>query len=142
MIESNCIGDEEIQTIRTLANDFDKAWNARDAKLFSTFFTMDGDMHFITLNMRMQGRDEVTRAYTKIFSEMAPEIKHKTTAKEIHVLTHDVVLLDTTTDIMTLDAQGQEKILRRHTAAGILLKTEEGWRIRASRIWSEQISAA
>jgi hypothetical protein len=98
-------------------------------------------MNFITLNMRMRNRDDVARTYTKILSEVLPEIIHKTTINEIHSLTPDVILLDTTTDIMTLDTQGKEKVLRRHTAAGILLKTEEGWRIRALRIWSEQVSA-
>jgi uncharacterized protein (TIGR02246 family) len=141
MIELNCTHEEEKKTICALVSEFDAAWNARDARLFSTFFTIDGDMNFITLNMRMRNRDDVARTYTKILSEVLPEIIHKTTINEIHSLTPDVILLDTTTDIMTLDTQGKEKVLRRHTAAGILLKTEEGWRIRALRIWSEQVSA-
>lgn len=104
MVISNNVGPEEEQTIRGLVQEFDAAWNARDTQLFSSFFTEDGDMHFITLNMRMRGRDEVARTYTEIFSEMAPGSKHLTTLKEIHNIAPGVILLDVFADIVKSDA--------------------------------------
>jgi uncharacterized protein (TIGR02246 family) len=140
MVNTNNIISKEKQSFLDLAREFDRAWNDRDAQRFSSFFTKDGDMHFITMNMHMRGKDEVAETYMKMFSEMPPELQHRTTVKGIHPVTHDVVLLDGVTDIITSNASGTETILRRHTGATVLVRTDAGWRIRAIRIWSEQIS--
>ena len=137
----NSVKSEYEQMARALTRDFDAAWDARDVARFTSHFTENGDMHFHTMNMHMRGRDEIARTYTKIFSELDPGVKHRTTINEMHVITDDVMLLDATTDIVKTGAQGQEVILRRHTGASIAVKTHAGWRLRALRIWSESIAA-
>lgn len=129
------------QLARALAREFDDAWDARDVARFVSFFTEDGDMNFFTLNMHMRGRDEIARTYTKIFSQLEPSVIHRSTINEIHWIADDVMLLDTTTDIMKSDASGADTVMRRHIAANIVIKKPDGWRIRALRIWSESTAA-
>jgi uncharacterized protein (TIGR02246 family) len=131
---------ENEQMARALVREFDAAWDARDVVRFASFFTKNSDMNFYTLNRHMRGRDEVTRTYTKIFSELDSDVKHRTTINEMHSITRDVMLLDATTDIVKTNAQGKEIILRRHIGASIMVQTQDGWRIRALRIWSESIT--
>jgi uncharacterized protein (TIGR02246 family) len=128
---------ENVGVIQEFVKEFDDAWNDHDVNRFSSFFTEDTDMHFITLGMRMRGRGEVAQTYTKIFAGVAPGVRHKTALKEMHPITSDVILLDGVTDI----AKDDETVLRRHTGATVLLRTDAGWRIRAMRIWTEQLPA-
>jgi uncharacterized protein (TIGR02246 family) len=140
MADIKGVESENERAMLELVKEFDGAWNDHDVNRFSSFFTEDTDMHFITLGMRMRGRGEVAQTYTKIFSEIASGVQHKTTLKEIHPITPDVILLDGITDIVQSNEKGTETVLRRHTGATVLLRTDAGWRIRAMRIWTEQVS--
>jgi uncharacterized protein (TIGR02246 family) len=127
----------DVKAIKGFVQSFDAAWNARDAEQFSTFFTDDTDMHFITLGMRMRDKGELVGSYKKIFSELPANVKHMTKIKEIHTIAPGVLFLDGVTNIIAGDAPGGEVVLRKHTGATILLRTQNGWRIRLMRIWSE-----
>ncbi len=139
MLKSGNIDTIDEQAILNLAREFDRVWNNHDAQRFSTFFTDDGDMHFITMKMHMRSKDEVAKTYTKIFSGMPPELIHRSAVKSIQMIADDIMLLDAVTDIIGKNAQGQETVLRRHTGVTVLKREEGGWRIRAMRIWTEQL---
>lgn len=140
MTDNIIIDPERQRSMLEFVKEFDDAWNDHDVNRFVSFFTEDTDMHFITLGMRMRGRTEVAQTYTKIFSDMAAGVRHKTVLKGIYPITADVMLLDGVTDIVQSSEKGTETVLRRHTGATVLLRTDVGWRIRVMRIWSEHIA--
>lgn len=131
------VASEDERAIRALTQEFDAAWNARDAGRFSACFTEDGEMWFRPFDEPMRGRDQIRKSYLQILSGLTPDTKHVTVIEATHAVAPGVLLLDGKADILASAPSGNETITaRRYSGMAILLKTAQGWRILFFRAWS------
>jgi uncharacterized protein (TIGR02246 family) len=121
-----------------LVRQVDDAWNSRDIEWFSSLFTEDCDIQYITLGRTIQSREGVHGSYSESFKKIPPEVRHLTYPDEIIWLETDLCMGTGHTDIVSLDADGNEqKLLYKHDGLMVFRLTPQGWKVQLIRAWTE-----
>lgn len=91
--------DSDYKAFIQLGQDFDDAWNARDAKALASLFTEDGDFQFWT-GQCVAGRDQIEKYYaTQVFPPMPQDFRHGAVIERHRYIKPDVVIGDGYADI-------------------------------------------
>jgi uncharacterized protein (TIGR02246 family) len=137
------VAQEDERAIRALVQEFDTAWNARDAAQFSACFTEGGEMWFRPTDKSMRGRDQIRKAYTQLLSGLTLDMKHVTVIQAINPVARGVMFLDGNVDILASAPGGSGTVIsRRYSGVAILKKTVQGWRILFLRAWTVPVTSA
>jgi uncharacterized protein (TIGR02246 family) len=122
-----------------LVRQIDDAWNSRDVEWFSSLFTDDCDLHYITFGSVIHGKEEVRQYYTKSFQNKTPEIMHLTTPGEIIWLSKELVMGTGYTRIVSDPGDGSpQKLIYFHNGMMIFRVTAEGLKVQLFRVWTEE----
>ncbi len=122
-----------------LVRQIDDAWNARDIDWFSSLFTDDCNLNYITFGSVIRGREEVREYYGKSFQKKTPDIKHLTTPEEIIWLSSDLVLGTGFTNIVSDPGDGSEpRLIYHHNGLMVFRVTPEGMKVQMLRAWTEK----
>jgi uncharacterized protein (TIGR02246 family) len=122
-------------TERLLWSRLDALWNARDARGFSELFTADGSFEVFDRQELLDGRAAIHARFAEVFPGIAPEIRHRTSVREVRTVAPGIRAVDGTVEIVRKAARGGtgSTLLRRFAIAAVMLESEEGWRIHSLR---------
>lgn len=130
------IGREaDAAAIRGVWSTVDETWNARDAARFSELFTADTSFRFPDRGDGFEGRPAILASFTGRFRTFGPDLRHRTTIREVRGITADVAAIDGIVEILRVGPTGASppEVIRRFTIVGIMLRNGETWRIRLLR---------
>lgn len=122
------------EAIVRVASDSDAAWNARDAVRLASFFTRDGDNRILGTPVELRGRDAIVSYFTGSLAKVDPAMRHVTDVRELHRITADVVASDVDVRLERTAADGTTSVVRKFSVTAILVRTDEGWKIRLNRV--------
>lgn len=120
----------------------DAMWNARDAQRFSDLFAADGSFEFVDRGESLEGRATILQHFAERFPTLAPDLRHRTSVRDIRVIAPRVRTVDGKVEILrNAPAGGAEPmVLRTFAIFAVMLHTEQGWSIRELRVY--QLPAA
>ncbi|MGH9379556.1 MAG: SgcJ/EcaC family oxidoreductase [Thermoanaerobaculia bacterium] len=123
--------------VRSLWSTLDAAWNERDARRFSDLFTVDATFVFVDRRQALEGRATIRELFEERFPQFADDLRHLTTVGRIHTVAPDVLTVDGGVEILRLGpGEGTEPAtVRTFAIFAVMLRTPEGWRIRALRVY-------
>lgn len=135
-------GGADDAAVRSLWSTLDATWNERDAQRFGDLFTTDATFVFVDRRQTMEGRATIRERFEERFPQLADDLRHRTTVHRIHTVNPDVLAVDGGVEILRLGLEeGTEPAtLRTYAIFAVMLRTPEGWRIRALRVY--QLPAA
>lgn len=123
-------------TVRDFWETLDARWNERDAARFSSLFTEDVSFEFVDRNESLDSSTAVREYFGARFPTFPPDLRHRTTLRDLRGLAPDVLAVD-----------GRVEILRRHSDAtapallrtfaifAVMIQESESWRVRLIRIY-------
>ena len=126
--------DADEKLVRQIAENFEKAYNAHDAKALSALFTADAEIvsEFGTVT---QGRADIGKAFASIFDDY-PETKISVAIKSIRMVSPGVAIEDGTTT--TINDPGEAEELSRYTVVHV--RQDGKWLMASARDLSEEAS--
>jgi uncharacterized protein (TIGR02246 family) len=125
---------ESTKKIRTLYEEFVKAWNAHDVKTMSSRWAIDGD-HIEPDGTRAQGRDEVAALLTKQHASVFKNSTLELTVKTVFMITDTVAIIDGTYKLTgAVLPDGTPIPARQGMLTSVLLQERGTWSIFASRL--------
>lgn len=130
-------GEAGEAAVRSLWSTLDATWNARDAQRFGDLFTADATFVFVDRRQSLEGRATIRERFEERFPQLGDDLRHRTTVHRIHTVRPDVLAVDGGVEILRLGlAEGTEPAtLRTYAIFAVMLRTPEGWRIRALRVY-------
>jgi uncharacterized protein (TIGR02246 family) len=128
--------------LRTFWSAIDVAWNERDAERFSELFTEDASLEFVDRGVSLEPRTAIHEHFAERFPGFAPDLRHLTTVRDSRVIAPDLRTLDGRVEILRIesDESTAPTVLRTFSIFAVMARSEEGWRVRALRIY--QLPAA
>jgi uncharacterized protein (TIGR02246 family) len=123
--------------VRSVWSTLDALWNARNAEGFSEAFAVDGRFEFVGGGESMTGRSAIRRTFAARFPNFAPDIRHRTTVREVHFIAPSIRTLDGTVEILRIGAGpgGDPTVVRTFAIFAVMIRLEDGWRIRELRAY-------
>jgi uncharacterized protein (TIGR02246 family) len=128
--------------IRAVWSTLDERWNAREATTFSQLFTSDASFQFPDRGEGFEGRAAILASFAKRFPTLGPDVRHRTTIREVQGITSGVAAVDGTVEILRMASAGASppEVIRRFTIVGIMLRDGDTWRIRLLRALEQPAS--
>ena len=128
--------DTDYEAFIQLGQDFDAAWNARDAKALAGLFTEDGDFQFWT-GQCVAGADQIEKYYaTQVFPSMPENFNHNAVIERHRYIQPDVVIGDGYADIV--GTMGTQPFKRHLLFTSISVKQDGRWKLSAIRLMIPQ----
>ena len=128
--------DADYKAFIQLGQDFDAAWNARDAKALASLFTEDGDFQFWT-GQCVAGADQIEKYYTaQVFPSMPENFNHNAVIERHRYIQPDVVIGDGYADIV--GTMGTQPFKRHLLFTSISVKQDGRWKLSAIRLMIPQ----
>jgi uncharacterized protein (TIGR02246 family) len=125
------------EMVRELWAAVDATWNARDAPRFSDLFAVDASFQFVDRGEALEGRPIILQRFTDLFPTFGPDLRHRTTVREIRAVAPGVVATDVLVEILRTAPAGSAEpaVIRTFATFAVLVDTGEGWRIRLLRVF-------
>jgi uncharacterized protein (TIGR02246 family) len=123
----------DIAAIQQVKENFDAAYNRRDAAAFSGIFLEDADFQWHT-GALLKDREEIRRHFTDAFKSMPADYRHITEFQRIRFLGSDMVIGDGTVVIARDGAAGNEKPYLKVLFTCVGKKVKGQWRLAAIRL--------
>ena len=120
-------------TLAQLVERTDRAWNGRDAAALASFYVAEATLRIGGRDETVDGVKAIRDYFTQSFARVDPSLRHETTLIGLHALGDDMVIADTTVELITQDAAGQRKIVRRFTTPTVAVRRGDDWKIAAVR---------
>ena len=120
-------------TLARLVERTDRAWNGRDAAMLASFYVDEATLRIGSRDGTVDGVKAIRDYFTQSFARVDPALRHETTLIGLHALADDVVIADTTVELVTQDENGQRKVMRRFTTPTIAIRRGDDWKIAAVR---------
>jgi len=119
-----------------LGQDFDAAWNTRDAEALANLFTEDGDFQFWT-GQCIEGRDQIEKYYaTQVFPPMPEDFRHSAVIERHRYIKPEVVIGDGYADIV--GTMGTQPFKRHLLFTSVSVKQDGQWKLSAIRLMIPQ----
>ena len=123
----------DIAAIEQVKENFDAAYNRRDAAAFSEIFLEDADFQWHT-GALLKDREEIRQHFTNAFKSMPAEYRHITEFQRIRFLGSDIVIGDGTVVIARDGAADNEKPYLKVLFTCVGKKVKGQWRLAAIRL--------
>jgi uncharacterized protein (TIGR02246 family) len=124
---------KDIETIKKAGENFDAAYNRRDAKAFSEFFLEDADFQWQTGEL-LKDRKEIEQYFTNAFKSMPADYRHISTFQRIRFLGPDLTIGDGTLVIAKEGAKENDKPYFSVLFTCIGKKVKDEWKVAAIRL--------
>ncbi|MBN8742121.1 MAG: hypothetical protein BGP24_18145 [Lysobacterales bacterium 69-70] len=111
----------------------DAAWDSRDAAGLAALYIADGTLRVGSVNATVEGAAAIRDYFTASFARVEPQMRHETTLVGLHPINHDVVVADTTVELVRVAADGSRTVVRRFTTPTVAVRSGAEWRIGAAR---------
>ncbi|WP_257387369.1 YybH family protein, partial [Tahibacter caeni] len=111
----------------------DAAWNSRDAAALAGLYVADGTLRVGSASATVEGAAAIRRYFTESFARVEPQMRHETTLVGLHAINEDVVLADTSVELVRVAADGSRTVVRRFATPTIAVRSGGDWRIGAAR---------
>lgn len=111
----------------------DAAWNNRDAAGLAGLYIPDGTLRVGNVNATVEGAAAIRNYFTESFARVEPQMHHETTLVGLHPINQDVVIADTTVELVRIAADGGRTVVRRFTTPTVAVRSGTEWRIGAAR---------
>ena len=124
-----------IKTSLQLIEDFDRAWNERDAEALAELFTEEADFQFY-YGLMVRGREKIQKYYRdKVFPYLPEGLKHVTKSPRVRRISDGVLIGDGRVDLVDIDEKDPEKaVQQRLKVTTVVVKNEYGWKFSAVRV--------
>ena len=123
----------DIAAIQQVKENFDAAYNRRDAAAFSGIFLEDADFQWHT-GALLKDREEIRRHFTDAFKSMPADYRHITKFQRIRFLESDIAIGDGTVVIARDGAADHEKPYLKVLFTCVGKKVKGQWRLAAIRL--------
>jgi ketosteroid isomerase-like protein len=123
-------------TVREFWETLDARWNERDAARFSSLFTEDVSFEFVDRDESLDSSMTVREYFGTRFPTFAPELRHRTTVRDLRSLAPDVLAVDGRVEILREHSgETAPALLRTFAIFAVMIQGSEGWRVRLIRIY-------
>jgi uncharacterized protein (TIGR02246 family) len=124
---------KDIDAIKKTAENFDAAYNSRDAVAFSAYFMEDADFQWHTGEL-LKDRKQIAQYFTNAFKSMPADYRHITTLQRIRFLGPDIAIGDGTLVIAQDAATENTKPVFSVLFTCIGKKAKGQWKLAAIRL--------
>lgn len=123
--------------VRAAWSALDAAWNDRDADRFSVLFTTGASFEFVDRGEALNSREAIRASFARRFPGFAPDLRHRTTVRDMHALADGVAAIDGTVDILRKGAYGEPDftILKHYAIFAVMRRVEAQWNIELLRVY-------
>lgn len=111
----------------------DAAWNSRDAAALADLYVDDATLRVGTRDETLTGTAAIRDYFTESFARVDPRMRHETTLVGLHALRDDVVIADTTVELVTGNPDGSRRVVRRFTTPTVAVRSGSEWKLGAVR---------
>jgi uncharacterized protein (TIGR02246 family) len=119
--------------IRSIAAQFQDAWNKTDGKMLADLFLTDGD-YVSSTGRTARGRAEVEKAFALQWAGIYKKTKITVTTTTVHFVRKDVAIVDGVFDVAGMkDASGRALGTRSGLSTIVALKKGDRWYVAALR---------
>ena len=124
-----------IETSIQLIEDFDRAWNERDAEALAELFTEEADFQFY-YGLMVRGREKIQKYYRdKVFPYLPEGQKHVTKSPRVRRISDGVLIGDGRVDLMDIDEKDPVKaVQKRLKVTSVVVKVDGEWKYSAVRV--------
>ena len=118
-----------------LVEDFDQAWNERDAEALAALFTEDADFQFYYGHM-VRGRKRIKSYYQdKVFPFLPENMRHLTHSYKTRQLGEGILISDGKVDLILVDENGEQiEVKRRIRVTTVTIEDKDQLKFAAVRI--------
>lgn len=122
--------------VRAFWKALDARWNERDAARFSDLFTEDVSFEFVDRGESLDSRTAVREYFEARFPTFAPELRHRTSVRDVRSLAPDVIAVDGSVEILRApSSEAAPELFRTFAIFAVMLREPEGWKVRVIRIF-------
>lgn len=111
----------------------DAAWNDRDAVTLASLYAGDATLRVGSREETLVGAAPIRDYFSQSFARTPPDLRHETTLIGLHVLDDDVVIADTTVELVSLSPDGSRRVVRRFTTPTVVVRSDKEWKLGAVR---------
>lgn len=128
--------------VRSVWKSIDAMWNAHDAERFSRLYTEDASLAFVDRGESLDSRAAILEFFTERFPNNSPDLRHRTTVREVRDVASGVLAVDGKVEILRIGPEGSAEpaVLKTFAIFAVMTRKAEGLQIRALRIY--EMSAA
>ena len=118
-----------------LVEDFDRAWNERDAESLAELFSEDADFQFHN-GLLVRSRKRIKRFYTeKVFPTLPEGMKHISHSARVRFVTDGVLIGDGRVELVDeSESDPDKRVQQRLKVTTVLVKKGDRWRFTAVRV--------
>ncbi|GMV29997.1 MAG: hypothetical protein AMXMBFR59_21220 [Rhodanobacteraceae bacterium] len=111
----------------------DAAWNERDAAALADLYAGDATLRVGSREQTLIGAAAIRDYFSESLARTPPDLRHETTLIGLHVLDADVVIADTTVELISPAPDGSRHVVRRFTTPTIVVRSGREWKLGAVR---------